>query len=145
MSRTRIPRSLVQRLQREFGGRCAYCHTTTAITGARFVIDHIIPQVAGGQTVWENLCLACHSCNEFKGARTSARDPVSGRRTPLFHPHRQAWRRHFRWSDEGAEIIGRTRVGRATVATLQLNHIEIVAARRLWAAIGWHPPPDDTR
>lgn len=144
MSGTRVPRSLARRIQAEFSGRCGYCHTTTAITGARLVIDHIVPEVAGGATAWENLCLACHSCNEFKGARESAHDPVTGSLVRLFHPRRQRWRRHFRWSDDGAEIVGMTRVGRATVAALQLNHIEIVAARRRWVSIGWHPPPEDT-
>ena len=59
MTRRRIPRALRQRLVAESRNRCAYCHTLTAITGARLVIDHIIPEAAGGQTVRENLCMAC--------------------------------------------------------------------------------------
>ncbi len=66
MTKAHIPRSLRQRVVAEFRNRCAYCHTLAAITGARLVIDHIIPEAAGGPTVQENLCLACHSCNEFK-------------------------------------------------------------------------------
>ena len=89
MTRRRIPRSLRQRLVAESRNRCAYCHTLTSITGARLVIDHIIPETAGGQTVRENLCVACHSCNEFKGAQVEAQDPLTGRRVPLFHPRQQ--------------------------------------------------------
>lgn len=95
MTRTRIPRRLRQRVVAEFRNRCAYCHTLTSVTGARLVIDHIIPEAAGGQTAWENLCLACHSCNEFKGAQVKAQDPLMGERVPLFHPRRQQWREHF--------------------------------------------------
>ena len=75
MARTRIPTAWRQRLRAEFKDRCAYCHTPTAITGAQFVVDHIIPEAARGETIWENLCVACHSCNEFKGALSKAKDP----------------------------------------------------------------------
>ena len=107
------------------------------------MLDHIIPAAAGGQTIWENLCLACHSCNEFKGAQAEAEDPQTGQRVQLFHPHWQLWREHFRWSEDGADIIGLTPVGRATVAALNMNHPGIVEARRRWARVGWHPPRDD--
>jgi HNH endonuclease len=143
MPRTHIPTRWRQRLQTEFQNRCAYCHTAGAITGAQLVVDHIIPQAAGGQTVWGNLCLACHSCNEFKGAQSKARDPRTGRHVSLFHPRQHEWREHFRWSQDGSEIVGLTSVGRATVAMLNLNHFFVVHARRRWVLVGWHPPRDD--
>lgn len=55
------------------------------------VIDHIRPEAAGGLTCEDNLCLACHACNEFKGAQTHARDPQTGRRVRLFNPRTQRW------------------------------------------------------
>jgi len=127
----------------EFRNRCAYCHTLTSVTGARLVIDHIIPEAAGGQTARENLCLACHSCNEFKGAQVEAQDPLTGKYVPLFHPRQQQWHEHFCWSEDGSETIGLTPVGRATVAALNMNHPDIVEARRRWARVGWHPPQED--
>ena len=143
MPRTRIAASLRRRVLADSHRRCAYCHTPTAITGARPVIDHILPEAAGGESEWENLCLACHSCNEFKGAQTYARDPLSGKNTPLFHPRRQQWREHLRWSADGREVIGLTPTGRATIVALNMNHLEIVEARRRWVLVGWHPPADD--
>jgi HNH endonuclease len=143
MTRRRIPRSLRQRVVAESRNRCAYCHTLTAITGARLVIDHILPEAAGGQAVWENLCVACHSCNEFKGAQVEAQDPLTDERMPLFHPHQQRWREHFCWSEDGSKIVGLTPTGRATVAALNMNHPLIVEARHRWARVGWHPPRDD--
>jgi len=127
----------------ESRNRCAYCHSLTAITGARLVIDHILPEAAGGQAVLENLCVACHSCNEFKGAQVEAQDPLTDERMPLFHPHQQRWREHFCWSEDGSKIVGLTPTGRATVAALNMNHPLIVEARHRWARVGWHPPRDD--
>ena len=77
MTKASIPRSLRHRVLAESGGQCAYCHSLVSITGVRPVIDHIIPLAAGGQTRFDNLCLACHSCNEFKAARVQARGPMA--------------------------------------------------------------------
>lgn len=107
------------------------------------MIDHIIPTVAGGLTELENLCLACHACNEFKGSQLVAPDPLTGTVSHLFHPRHQRWKEHFRWVADGTQIIGRTAIGRATVAALNLNHPLIVEARRRWVAVGWHPPSED--
>jgi len=107
------------------------------------VIDHIVPESADGQTIWENLCVACHSCNEFKGAQVASKDPLTGRRVHLFHPQQQLWSEHFCWSEDGTNIIGLTPVGRATVVALNLNHPIIVEARRRWVRVGWHPPQGD--
>jgi 5-methylcytosine-specific restriction endonuclease McrA len=140
MSRTYIPKSLRQRVIVEARGFCAYCQTAVAITGARFVIDHIISEYAGGKTVWENLCLACHSCNEFKGVLTEATDPITGQNVPLYHPRQQRWADHFAWGENGSLIIGLSPSGRATAVALNMNHPDIVSARLRWAAVGWHPP-----
>ena len=95
MSKASIPKSLRHQVSAESRGRCVYCHSATAITGARPVIDHIIPVSQGGPTELANLCLACHSYNEFKAARVRGNDPQSGDEVPLFHPHRHNWNDHF--------------------------------------------------
>lgn len=138
-----IPIPLRQQVLADFGRQCAYCHTLTSITGARLVFDHILPEAAGGATVRENLCPACHSCNEFKGTKTSVEDPITGEKVTLFNPREQSWRVHFQWNRDGGEIIGRTPIGRATVIALNMNHPDIVDARRRWALVGWHPPVED--
>jgi hypothetical protein len=103
------------------------------------VLDHIVPEAAGGLTTEENLWLACHSCNEFKGAKIRDRD-YSGRRVRIFNPRRQLWRDHFAWSPDGTQVLPLTPVGEATVGALHLNHNEVVQARRLWVSVGWWPP-----
>jgi hypothetical protein len=42
---------------------------------------------------------------------------------------------------EGAEIIGLTPTGRATVVALNMNDPLIVGAHALWVGFGAHPPP----
>jgi len=85
---------------------------------------------------------AGNRCGYCKGSQTHGHDPLTGRRVRLFNPRRQRWKRHFRWSEDGAFIIGRTVCGRATVIALNLNNLVAVTARRNWIAAGWHPPED---
>ncbi|HED04728.1 MAG TPA: HNH endonuclease [Candidatus Fraserbacteria bacterium] len=131
---------LRRRIVQRGGYRCSYRLTPQGLSGARLELDHIIPRTAGGQTIEENLCLACVSCNRCKGTQTHARDPETGRRVRLFNPREQPWKRHFTWGTNGREIIGITPCGRATVQALRLNHAEIILARRRWASVGWWPP-----
>ena len=67
-------------------------------------------------------------------------DPLTQESTPLFHPRQQHWQDHFAWSLDGTKIECTTAIGRATVVALRMNHALIVAARRRWCAVGWHPP-----
>jgi hypothetical protein len=125
------------------GGRCEYCGLSQEGQEATFHIDHIVPVVAGGPTVLENLALACVSCSLRKAARRSGSDPETRRTIPLFHPRKQRWDDHFRW--QGVEMVGWTPTGRATIATLRLNRPLILAIRAEEAARGRHPPPDRAR
>jgi len=105
-------------------------------------IDHIIPETLGGLTEASNLWLACTLCNKHKADRVSATDPITGATVRLFDPRRQVWQEHFAWVADGTRIAGYTPVGRATAVALNLNRASLVNARRLWVAVGWHPPKD---
>jgi hypothetical protein len=62
---------------------------------------------------------------------------------PLFHPRRQTWADHFRWTDNGLYLAGLTPVGRATIAALQLNDDpDALLVRSYWIEAGWHPPSE---
>jgi hypothetical protein len=41
---------------------CQYCGSKKSLT-----IDHVIPRSRGGQDTWENMVVACSSCNTKKG------------------------------------------------------------------------------
>lgn len=142
MSRSYVGKALREQVAREARYRCGYCLTSARVTGTRMEIDHIIPESLGGLTAEENLWLACSMCNDHKGNRIAAPDPLTGDVVRLFDPRRQAWPDHFDWSMEGDVIIGKTSIGRATIAAVRLNRVDLVEARRGWVSAGWHPPKD---
>ena len=37
-----------------------------------FTYEHVVPRVLGGKTSWENVVVACVSCNQKKAGRTPA-------------------------------------------------------------------------
>lgn len=115
---------------------CEYCHLSQAGQEATFHIDHVTPIAAGGQTVAENLALACVSCSLRKGARETAVDPNTGNKVLLFNPRRDDWFEHFAW--QRTQLIGLTPVGRATISALDMNRALILAIREEEAALGRH-------
>jgi hypothetical protein len=121
--------------------RCEYCGLSAEGQAATFHMDHIVPQVAGGLTIPENLALACIHCSLRKGARRTASVPLSGATVPLFHPRLDTWASNFRWA--GVKLIGRTPTGRATVAALDLNSAEHLVIRGFESRLDRHPPPVD--
>ena len=77
--------------------KCQYCGSTKSLT-----IDHVIPKSKGGEDTWENLVVACSSCNVKKGdklleqtnmklARTP-RAPVSKVLMDLENSNREEWK-----------------------------------------------------
>src|SRR4029434_6530046 len=58
-----VPAALRRHIRARFLDRCAYCLTAEALIAATFEIEHIIPRSAGGETIFDNLCLACPTCN----------------------------------------------------------------------------------
>lgn len=86
MSKRYLSADLQEQLLAADDRRCSYCYTTEANTGQPMTFDHIVPEVQGGPTTFDNLCYACRRCNEFKGSTTTARDPLTDEIVPLFHP-----------------------------------------------------------
>jgi len=120
--------------------RCAYCQTSQFNSGSPMVIDHIVPQSKGGGSDFGNLCFSCRRCNEFKGSATAMEEPLTGETVSFFHPRRQQWSDHFIWDAAALRLVGITAVGRVTVIGLKMNNEVIVAVRRKWVSVGWHPP-----
>jgi 5-methylcytosine-specific restriction endonuclease McrA len=136
-----IPADVRQRVRARAGERCGYCLSPQRLVLGWMEIEHIIPTARGGADDESNLWLSCRMCNGYKGAQVDGPDPETGGRVPLFDPRRQRWEDHFKWSEDGTQILGRTACGRASVVTLQLNNVIAVMVRREWVAAGWHPPP----
>ena len=118
-------------------GCCEYCQTCEANLGQAMHVEHIDP--AGGDTP-ENLCLACSNGNLSKARVTTAVDPDTGQRVPLFNPRMHVWAEHFTWMDQGRRLHGLTAIGRATINRLKMNQERVLMARRRWITGGFHPP-----
>ena len=108
---------------------CEYCHFPEAFAEVPFQVDHVIARQHGGADDPANLALACCFCNRYKGPNLSGVDPDSKQVVRLFHPRENIWREHFEWN--GALIVGRTAIGRATVQTLSINRADAIAVRQL--------------
>jgi hypothetical protein len=137
---TYLSEELRSRIEQADRRLCRYCLTTETNSGIRLTYDHITPVSKGGATSFENVCLACSACNEFKADATHAIDPLTGEALPLFNPREQPWDDHFVWSTNATRVEGSTPVGRATVIALRMNQPIVVTARGRWARAGWHPP-----
>jgi 5-methylcytosine-specific restriction endonuclease McrA len=130
-----IPAALSKRVRQRARHVREYCRLPQASQEAAFHIDHIQPRAAGGPTTANNLALACVTCSLKKAARTQARDPRSKRLVSLFHPRRDRWGDHFRWSPD-CRIIGRTATGRATVLALRMNRRAVIGIRKALVRLG---------
>jgi hypothetical protein len=128
-------RRLAHLVRRRAENRCEYCGQSADAAVLAFPIDHIIARQHGGRTTAENLALACPLCNLLKGTNLTGVDPLTGSVTRLYHPRHDRWSEHF--YRVGAHIVGRTDVGRTTVALLDLNSEERLALRQAGPS---HPP-----
>ena len=124
----RVPTSIARRVRERADDRCEYCGLCQAGQEATFHIDHIKPRRDGGASQLDNLALACVSCSLRKGARTEGPDPTTGEMVRLFDPRRDRWEEHISIAEDW-RLIGRTPLGRATVALLDMNRPLAVAIR----------------
>ncbi len=124
------------------GHCCEYCRSQEKFAVQSFSMEHIIPLSKGGKTKPENLAFACQGCNAHKYNKVEGIDPVTENSVALFHPRRQKWKDHFKWSADFASIIGITPSGRATVEALKLNRKGLVNLRKVLLAMGEHPPEE---
>ncbi len=126
-------------VERRAGERCEYCRAPQRVAGYRFHVEHVVPRSHGGSDDLSNLALSCATCNFAKGATIAALDRDTGTRVPLFNPRLDHWEEHFEWADDGFTLLGRTPVGAATVAALNMNQPVQTTARPLWRQLGLFP------
>ncbi len=132
-----ISAELRQQVARRANYRCEYCLVKQDDVLLSYQLDHIIAVQHGGETVAQNLALACAHCNRHKGANIASIDPTTGQLMLLFNPRTQVWTEHFKL--EGAFISPLTAVGRVTVRLLKLNYPERLRVRQALIEIGNYP------
>ena len=133
-----MTRDVQRRVRKRARNRCEYCWLPQSASRLRHQIDHIIARQHGGNDAYNNLALCCARCNQRKGPNLSGQDPETGEIVCLFHPRHNRWREHFSW--DGAVLVGKTPVGRATIAVLAINAPSLIEVREALIEEGRFPP-----
>ncbi len=120
---------LEQLVWRRAKDRCEYCRLPQDFSPLPHQIDHIIARKHRGPTEAANLALACFYCNSYKGPNIAGVDPSSGLIVRLFNPRKDRWNRYFAWA--GPILTSQGRIGRATIAVLEINDPEFIAWREM--------------
>lgn len=122
------------------GGKCEYCLFPARRFARPFEIEHVIARKHKGTNAPGNLAFACPHCNQHKGTDLASLDRITSRTklVRLFNPRRHRWDYHFRL--DGPLIVGRTAIGRVTVAVLNMNAELMAALRMELIAEGVFPP-----
>jgi len=92
---TYVPQKLRDAVWKDAGGLCGYCRTHEDLVGMSHEIEHLQPTSRGGETIRDNLWLACRRCNSFQGERQFGIDPHTGFEVPFFNLRTDDWRTHF--------------------------------------------------
>jgi hypothetical protein len=113
--------------------QCEYCLVFERHSFFPFHIDHIISRKHGGLGKTENLAYACPVCNQHKGSDIGTIDYETNEISRFFNPRVDVWSHHFQLADSGI-IQPLTKIGRATVAILQVNSAEATLQRKILKA-----------
>jgi HNH endonuclease len=132
--------TLAQTVKLRARSLCEYCLLPQKYRPLAHQFDHIIAVKHRERTTTADLAMACFACNLHQGTNLSGVDPQTRKVVRLFDPRRQNWKRHFRW--QGAQLVGKTQCGRATVRTLRIDLPIRVAFRQSLIDIGEFPPSD---
>ena len=126
--------STVRLVEDRAQGRCEYCRMSKILQRAAFHVEYTTPTSKGGTDDLENLAWSCGACNLSKSNRTHLIDPETGQAVPIFNPRTDSWEDHFVF--EGYRLVGRTAVGRALVAGLDLNDFQRLLIRQVEHLLG---------
>ncbi len=135
--------SLQDQVRKRANRLCEYCHTNEQWQYVQFTLDHVVPRATGGQTVLDNLALACFHCNRRKTNKQTALDPNTGKKVGLYNPRLSPWKEHFKWTADGLRIAPQTALGRATVYLLDMNRDRVLLIRQADINVNRHPPEGD--
>lgn len=137
-----ISDAIYQEVAQDAHDECGYCRVPQCALPYRLEVEHLLPVSVGGDDERKNLWLSCHKCNKFRSNHMVAIDPLTQQEVAIFNPRTDSWPDHFAWQADGLFVVGRTPVGRATVASLSLNDEYHQSARSVWILAGIYPPTD---
>ncbi len=96
-----IPNQLRRLTAERAGNKCEYCRLPQKARISKFEIEHILPRQHDGQTISENLALACLRCNRRKGTNLGSFDSQTKIFSLFFNPRTQIWTEHFQFLESG--------------------------------------------
>jgi len=130
-----VSENLRAEIELRANGFCEYCRIAIEDTYFGGEVDHIISLKHRGQTVSENLALACQPCNRNKGSDLGSISETSNQLVRFFNPRIDVWHEHFR-VNSNAEIEPLTEIGEVTVFIFGFNEPERVIERKGLIEIG---------
>jgi hypothetical protein len=128
VSNTYISLELRRNVRERANNCCEYCLINQIDNFLPFEVDHIISEKHNGETILDNLCWSCSTCNGYKGSDIASYDIVTKQLTPLYNPRRDNWYSHFMLDEES--ITGLTPIGRVTITILKLNETQRLFERQ---------------
>ena len=140
MSKKKITHAMRQKVESRAKYKCEYCQTIMEVSTQRFEIEHIYPLSLGGKSTFENMALACRGCNAHKHNKIQGFDAITEEYVELFNPRKDNWQENFSWDSNPLYLIGLIKRGRATIATLKLNRLQLISVRKLLQQLQLHPP-----
>lgn len=129
MSNRYISDNLRDEVETRANNLCEYCLIPISETYFGGEIDHIISLKHDGETVSENLALACQPCNRNKGSDLGSNSRSTNTLTRFYNPRIDTWTEHFE-VDENSEIIPLTDIGEVTERIFKFNDFERVLERQ---------------
>ena len=111
-----MEQSLIEQVWQRADSTCEYCQMSQQYDLLTFQIDHI-----------------------HKGPNIAGIDSETKEVVRLFHPRQDIWEDHFEWN--GAMLLSRTPIGRATIDVLGINLPHRIRLRQMLIVEGVFPPP----
>ena len=138
MARKAVPQAVRRQVRDRADNRCEYGQHPASYSCAPFVCEHVLPRAKGGGNTVSELAWGCPACDNHKGTDLAGIDKLTKKLIKLFNPRRHKWERHFRWN--GPYLVGRTAIGRVTIAVLDINAADRVLLRQSLIDEGAFPP-----
>lgn len=100
LSKMRVMRPSRALVYKRDGHKCQYCGSTRRLT-----IDHVLPRSRGGGNTWDNLVVACSSCNTKKGDKLLEQTGMKLARKPKAPFNKASFTAEHDGTDEWREYV----------------------------------------
>jgi 5-methylcytosine-specific restriction endonuclease McrA len=100
LSKMRVMRPSRALVYKRDGHKCQYCGSTRRLT-----IDHVLARSRGGGNTWDNLVVACSSCNTKKGDKLLEQTGMKLAKKPKAPFNKASFTAEYDGTDEWREYV----------------------------------------